>query len=97
VFPALLLAPNDCMILFNKVDKPPTSEPHSAIWHFGWHVPDVRATLEAFKSRPDLDPWVAKLRGEDVRFLEETYRLDETRAAMIEGPSKEAPELVEVR
>ena len=45
----------------------------------------------------DLDAWVAKLRGEDVRFLEEPYRLGATRAAMIEGPSREAIELVEVR
>jgi len=45
----------------------------------------------------DLDAWVAKLRGEGVRFLEEPYRLGATRAAMIEGPSREAIELVEVR
>jgi catechol 2,3-dioxygenase-like lactoylglutathione lyase family enzyme len=44
----------------------------------------------------DLDAWVAKLRGEGVRFLEEPYRLGDTRAAMIEGPSREALELVEV-
>jgi catechol 2,3-dioxygenase-like lactoylglutathione lyase family enzyme len=45
----------------------------------------------------DLDAWVAKLRDEGVRFLEEPYRLGATRAAMIEGPSREAIELVEVR
>jgi len=44
----------------------------------------------------DLDAWVAKLRGEGVRFLERPYRLGETRAVMIEGPSREALELVEV-
>ena len=49
-----LLAPNNCMILFNKVDTPPVSEPQSAIWHFGWHVPDARATLETFKTRPEV-------------------------------------------
>jgi hypothetical protein len=32
-----------------------------------------------------------------VPFLEEPYRLGDTRAAMIEGPSREALELVEVR
>ena len=53
-FPALL-APNNCMILFNKVATPPVSEPQSAIWHFGWHVPDARATLETFKSRPEVN------------------------------------------
>jgi catechol 2,3-dioxygenase-like lactoylglutathione lyase family enzyme len=45
----------------------------------------------------DLDAWVAKLRGDGVRFLEEPYRLGATRAAMIEGPSREAIELVEIR
>jgi 4-hydroxyphenylpyruvate dioxygenase-like putative hemolysin len=45
----------------------------------------------------DLDAWVAKLREERVRFLEEPYRLGDTRAVMIEGPSREALELVEVR
>ena len=44
----------------------------------------------------DLDVWVAKLRGEGVRFLEEPYALGDTRAVMIEGPSREALELVEV-
>ena len=44
----------------------------------------------------DLDAWVAKLRGEAVTFLEEPYRLGDTRAVMIEGPSREALELVEV-
>jgi catechol 2,3-dioxygenase-like lactoylglutathione lyase family enzyme len=44
----------------------------------------------------DLDAWVAKLRGEGVTVLEEPYRLGETRAVMIEGPSREALELVEV-
>ena len=45
----------------------------------------------------DLDAWVAKLRGEGVRFLEEPYKLGATRAVMIEGPSREALELVEAR
>jgi catechol 2,3-dioxygenase-like lactoylglutathione lyase family enzyme len=45
----------------------------------------------------DLDAWVEKLRGEGVTFLEEPYRLGDTRAAMIEGPSREALELVEVK
>jgi len=44
----------------------------------------------------DLDAWVAKLRGEGVRFLEDPYKLGTTRAVMIEGPSLEAIELVEV-
>jgi catechol 2,3-dioxygenase-like lactoylglutathione lyase family enzyme len=45
----------------------------------------------------NLDAWVAKLRGEGVRFLEEPYKLGDTRAVMIEGPSREALELVEIK
>ncbi|MGH6768353.1 MAG: hypothetical protein ACRECO_04950 [Xanthobacteraceae bacterium] len=44
----------------------------------------------------DLDAWIAKLRGEGVVFLEGPYPLGDTRAVMIEGPSREALELVEV-
>ena len=44
----------------------------------------------------DLDAWVAKLRGEGVTFLEQPYPLGDTRAVMIEGPSREAIELVEI-
>jgi catechol 2,3-dioxygenase-like lactoylglutathione lyase family enzyme len=43
----------------------------------------------------NLDAWVAKLRGEGVKFLEQPYKLGDTRAVMIEGPSREALELVE--
>jgi catechol 2,3-dioxygenase-like lactoylglutathione lyase family enzyme len=45
----------------------------------------------------DLDAWVAKLKAEHVTFLEQPYKLGDTRAVMIEGPSKEALELVEVK
>jgi hypothetical protein len=45
----------------------------------------------------DLDSWIAKLVSEGVKFLEQPYRLGDTRAVMIEGPSREAIELVEVR
>lgn len=45
----------------------------------------------------DLDAWVDKLSGEGVAFLEQPYRLGDTRAAMIEGPSREAIELVEIK
>jgi len=45
----------------------------------------------------DLDAWIDKLRGEDVHFLEQPYALGNTRAVMIEGPSREALELVEIK
>jgi len=45
----------------------------------------------------NLDAWAAKLKGEGVTFLEQPHPLGDTRAFMIEGPSKEALELVEVK
>jgi hypothetical protein len=45
----------------------------------------------------DLDAWADKLESEGVTFLEPIYPLGPTRALMIEGPSREAIELVEVR
>ena len=45
----------------------------------------------------DLDAWIDKLRSEGVKFLEEPYPLGDTRAVIIEGPSREALELVEVK
>jgi catechol 2,3-dioxygenase-like lactoylglutathione lyase family enzyme len=45
----------------------------------------------------DLDAWITKLRAENITFLEQTHRLGDTRAIMIEGPSHEALELVEVK
>ncbi len=48
-------------------------------------------------SVPDLDAWIAKPRGEGVTFLEREYRPGDTRAVMIEGPGREALQLVEVK
>ena len=45
----------------------------------------------------NLDGWAAKLQNENVKFLKKPYKLGDTRAIMIEGPSREAIELVEVK
>jgi catechol 2,3-dioxygenase-like lactoylglutathione lyase family enzyme len=45
----------------------------------------------------DLDAWVAKLRAEGVTFLEQPYTIGPHRAVLIEGPSREAIELVEAK
>jgi catechol 2,3-dioxygenase-like lactoylglutathione lyase family enzyme len=73
-FPALC-APNNVLILFDKVDRPAPSEPQSAIWHFGWHVPDSRATLERFKSRPEvaLQPLYTTDEGGSVLINSDTW------------------------
>ena len=44
----------------------------------------------------DLDAWIAKLRGESVSFVSDIYPLGDTRAVMVEGPSREVIELLEV-
>ncbi len=43
-----LRSPNNVWVLFNKVDAPPATQPQTAFWHFGWHVTDVRATLDRY-------------------------------------------------
>jgi hypothetical protein len=45
----------------------------------------------------DLDAWIAKLRAEGVRFPKAPYTLGEYRAVMIQGPSREAIELIEIK
>jgi hypothetical protein len=50
-----LSSPNNVLILFDKVDKPAPTLPQSAIWHYGWHVPDTQATVAAFKERPEVN------------------------------------------
>jgi catechol 2,3-dioxygenase-like lactoylglutathione lyase family enzyme len=49
-----LTAPNNVLVLFSKVTRPPATSPQTAIWHFGWHVPDTRASLESYQGRPDV-------------------------------------------
>jgi catechol 2,3-dioxygenase-like lactoylglutathione lyase family enzyme len=50
-----LAAPNDVLVLFTEVATPPATSPQTAIWHFGWHVTDTRASLRTYQDRPDLE------------------------------------------
>jgi catechol 2,3-dioxygenase-like lactoylglutathione lyase family enzyme len=45
----------------------------------------------------NLDAWVAKLKAENVKFLQQPYKVGDYRAVMIEGPSREAIELIETK
>lgn len=49
-----LTAPNGVLVLFTRVATAPATSPQTAIWHFGWHVTDTRASCETYKSRPDV-------------------------------------------
>jgi len=67
----------------NQTNTPLASTRGHLIDHFGVKV-------------ANLDAWIAKLRGEGVTFLEQPYTVGSYRAVMIEGPSREAIELIEV-
>ena len=84
---AFSAAPGDDVTLNNYIrqdDRPLVSTRGRLADHFGLAV-------------TDLDAWVAKLRRESVKFLEQPYKLGDMRAVMVEGPSREAIELVEVK
>jgi len=49
-----LAAPDNVLILFSPVATPPATSPQTAIWHFGWHVTDTRASLDTYKRRSGL-------------------------------------------
>jgi hypothetical protein len=68
----------------SQLDRPLAPTRGHLVDHFGLSV-------------ANLDAWVDKLRGEGVNFLTGVYRLGDTRAVMIQGPSQEAIELVEVK
>jgi catechol 2,3-dioxygenase-like lactoylglutathione lyase family enzyme len=48
-------SPNRVLILFTKVPTPPAVWPQTAIWHFGWHTVDARASLETYRRREGLN------------------------------------------
>lgn len=50
-----LASPNDVLVLFTRVATAPATSPQTAIWHFGWHVTDTRASLEAYRTRKNLE------------------------------------------
>ena len=72
--PALKSA-NNVLVVFTTVPTPPPTEPQTAIWHFGWHVTDVRARMEAFKRRKDvrLLPLYATDEGDTVLISSDTW------------------------
>src|ERR1700686_571927 len=43
--------PNNVLILFTKVDRPPATPPQTAFWQFGWNVTDERAKLAENQSK----------------------------------------------
>ncbi len=69
-----LRSPNNVWVLFNKVDTPPATRPATALWHFGWHVTDVRTSLEIYKQHAiTLLPLYAEDNGRTVFISSDTW------------------------
>ena len=45
-----LKSPNNVLVLFTRVDQPPATQPQTAVWHFGWHVTNERATMARLRA-----------------------------------------------
>jgi catechol 2,3-dioxygenase-like lactoylglutathione lyase family enzyme len=89
-----LKSPTNVLILFSKVDAPPPTSPQTALWHFGWHVPDSRARLETLQARPDVKhfPLYTTDEGGTVQISSDTWpagaALGLTRAEIAEAKAK---------
>src|SRR5215470_14662023 len=72
---AALKSPNNAMVLFNKVATAAPILPQTAIWHFGWHVVDVRNNLATYKTRPQvlLQPLFTTEEGGSVLVSSDTW------------------------
>jgi hypothetical protein len=71
--------------------------PETAAAWYAKEFPSTSKTTWGGISVAGLDARVAKLRAENVTFLEQPHRVGDTRAVLIEGPGREALELIEVK
>jgi catechol 2,3-dioxygenase-like lactoylglutathione lyase family enzyme len=88
-------------ILFTKVSATPPNDDINILirpWPGGGLVSPRGHIVDHWAlSVADLEPTVARLKSEGIKFLEEIHPWGNTRAAMIEGPDRVAIELVEVK
>jgi hypothetical protein len=45
-----LRSPNNVLVLFTKIDQPASTQPQTAMWHFGWHVTNERSALTRMRA-----------------------------------------------
>jgi len=45
-----LKSPTSVLLLFNRVEQPPATQPQTAFWHFGWHVTSERQTMARLRA-----------------------------------------------
>lgn len=93
-----LFSPNDVMVLFEPVDAPAPRMPQSAIWHFGWHVEDSRASTAEFEAREEVAkrPLYTGIDGGAVQISSDTWfrsgdKLGVSRAQIAELQAEGAP------
>src|SRR5579872_6001303 len=68
------LKSGNVFVLFNKVNTPPPTKPQTAIWHFGWHVVDVKKNEAEYKERRvKLLPLYTTDEGESVFVSSDTW------------------------
>jgi catechol 2,3-dioxygenase-like lactoylglutathione lyase family enzyme len=61
-------------VLFNKVNTPPPNDPPSAIWHFGWLVPDSRERMATFDQMGlKVDQMYATPDGPMIKITSDSY------------------------
>ncbi len=69
-----LSSPDNMLVVFNKVARPPIADANvTAYWHFGWNVPDSRASLEAWRAQNLLVPFYTDDAGDFVGISSDTY------------------------
>jgi catechol 2,3-dioxygenase-like lactoylglutathione lyase family enzyme len=72
VFPALKTG--KVFVLFTKVNSSAPTEPQTAIWHFGWHVVDVRKNLATYQqNKVPLLPLFTAPEGGQVLISSDTW------------------------
>src|ERR1700730_10778452 len=88
-FPALKTG--KVFVLFTKVNTPAPTEPQTAIWHFGWHIVDVRENLATYqRNKVPLLPLYTSPEGGKVFVSSDTWpgaegTLGRTRAQIAEA------------
>jgi catechol 2,3-dioxygenase-like lactoylglutathione lyase family enzyme len=69
-----LKSPNNVLVLFEKIEQPAATQPQTAMWHFGWHVPNERAALARMRAAGvTVLPLYTNDEGGTVSISSETY------------------------
>jgi hypothetical protein len=83
------LKTGNVIMLFTKVDSAAPTKPQTAIWHFGFHVVDVRKNLATYQqNKVPLLPLYTSPEGGEVLISSDTWPAPEVHLA---GPAPKSP------